>query len=71
MPFESLLGSDRVEFKRNLSSIEVEQLVLNPKLRVLQCSTVIEPHTWDLLNESLFTRRPDIELRIYGFYSTV
>jgi len=39
MPFESLVGSDRVEFKRNLSSIEAEQLVLSPKLRVLQCST--------------------------------
>jgi len=27
--------------------------------------------TWDLINEELLTRRPEVQFRVYGFYSLV
>src|SRR6266853_4003161 len=68
---EKRVGSTRVEFARNLTCGEVEQLVSDPDIQVLQCSSPVEPDTWDLLNRNLFTIRPEIELRVYGFYSLV
>src|SRR5579862_2338964 len=60
--------SNRVEFTDNLTGGEVEQLVSDSEIRVLQCSSPVETDTWDLLNLNLFTRRPEIELRVYGQY---
>ena len=39
--------------------------------RCLQCSEPVEIDTWDLLNEQFFPLRPDVELRVFGFYSLV
>jgi len=66
---EKRVDRTRIEFARNLTSGEVEQLVSDPDIRVLQCSSPVETDTWDLLNRNLFTRRPEIKLRVYGFYS--
>jgi len=63
---EKRVDRTRVEFVRNLTYREVEQLI-----RVLQCSSPVEAETWDLLNRNLFAHRPEIELRVYGFYSLV
>ncbi len=65
------LFQDRVEFNDFLNAEEVETLVDNKNLKVLQCSTPVQPLTWDRLNEQFFTRRPDVELRLYGYYSQV
>ena len=65
------LPPDRVEFSKSLSEREIDGLVRDPAIRVLQCSSPVETETWDLLNQSLFTRRPEIQLRVYGFFSSV
>ncbi len=65
------LDRDRVDFSTHLTEKEVEQLVSDPDIRTLQCSSPVEPGTWDLLNRKLFSQRPEIELRVYGFYSAV
>lgn len=64
-------ASSRHEFKDPLTPQTVELLVSRPELRVLQCSTPVSGATWDLLNSSFFTRRPDVQLRVYGFYGLV
>lgn len=69
--FGKRVDAHRLEFERSLTTAEVEQLASDAEIRVLQCATPVEPQTWNLLNESLFARRPDIELRVYGFYSSV
>lgn len=61
----------RVTFSRNLTEKEVEQLVSDPNIRTLQCFSPVEADTWDLLNQKLFSKRPEIQLRVYGFYSAV
>jgi hypothetical protein len=60
-----------VDFSSDLAEKEVEQLVSDPDIRTLQCSASVGLDTWDLLNRNLFARRPEIELRVYGFYSMV
>ena len=65
------LDRDRVDFSSHITEKEVEQLVSDPDIRTLQCSSPVEPDTWDLLNRKLFSQRPEIELRVYGFYSAV
>jgi hypothetical protein len=69
--FGKRVDPHRLEFERNLTPAEVEKLASDAEIRVLQCASPVEPHTWDLLNEGLFVRRPEIDLRVYGFYSTV
>ncbi len=60
-----------VKFEQNLTRAEIEELALDAPLKVIQCSSPVDPDTWELLNEILFVRRPDIQLRLYGFYSSV
>jgi hypothetical protein len=36
----------------------------------LQCSVPVEDSAWILLNERFFAVRPEVELRVYGYYST-
>ncbi len=61
----------RVEFRGQLTPNEIGEVVSNPRVRVLQSSSPTEPGTWDLLNDTLCLQRPDIELRVYGFDSSV
>jgi hypothetical protein len=65
------LDRHRVDFAGTLMQNEIEQLISDPDLQTLQCAEHVEPDTWDLLNRSLFIQRPEIELRVYGFYSAV
>jgi hypothetical protein len=65
------LERQRVEFSISLTEKEVDQLVADSHLRTLQCSSPVGLDTWDLLNRKLFALRPEIELRVYGFYSMV
>jgi hypothetical protein len=45
-------------------------LASNPSIRILQTARPVSLPTWELLNQNLFALRPDIELRVYGFYSS-
>ena len=59
----------RIDFVSDLSPEEVASIVADPGVEVLQTSEPVENSTWDLLNSELFLARPDIELRVYGFYN--
>jgi hypothetical protein len=64
------LGKHRVEFLDRLTQKEVHDLATNPNLRILQTARPVSSETWELLNQNLFALRPDVELRVYGFYSS-
>lgn len=59
---------DRVDFKECLTRSEVDFLVNDQELRFLQCSEPVDAPTWDLLNDRFFPQRPEVTLRVYGFY---
>jgi hypothetical protein len=74
MPLETwskALFIDRVDFKESLTQAEVQALIADKDLKVLQCLSPVNSHTWKLLNDEFFTRRPEVELRVYGFLSLV
>ncbi len=63
------ISENRVSFEDALSEEEIQQLMADKDLKTLQCSSPVEPQTWDLLNNQFFPIRPEVELRVYGFYS--
>jgi hypothetical protein len=62
------LDTQRFEFGDELTRGEVEQLASDLAVKVVQSEVWrrVKPSTWDLLNEILLARRPDVELRLYG-----
>ncbi len=73
MPVEKwskALFNDRVDIQTSITREEILALVDDKELKVLQCSNPLTSRSWKLLNEEFFTRRPEVELRVYGFYSS-
>ena len=66
---EKQLTPDRLNFEGSLSRSEIERLLKDDDLRVVQTSGPIDDKTLRRLNDSLFAERPDLEFRVYGFYS--
>jgi hypothetical protein len=71
MPLQKRFDPYIQNFEGSLTRTEIEHLVLDPAIERVQCDSPVELKTWDLLNEILFLRRPEIHLRLYGFYSSV
>jgi hypothetical protein len=46
-------------------------LVDDESIRVLQTCEPVRPKTWIELNSKFFSARPDVQLRVFGFYSIV
>lgn len=63
------VDDSRVEFSAGLETRDLEQLVNDRKVRVIQTSSPVPIPIWDALNEGFFSRRPDVELRVYGHYT--
>jgi len=63
--------SGRVEIVDSLSLQEVDELVSNRNIKYLQFSGPLNSDTYDLLNSSFFSVRPDVQLRCYGFSNQV
>ncbi len=68
---EKRTSKSRLSIEAALSKKEIQQLIADKGLRTLQCSTPVQPQTWDLLNNQFFPVRSEVELRVYGFYSLV
>jgi len=66
-----MFSKERVNFEEPLTLREIELLERDPYLQVLQTYSPVESKTWQLLNENLFARRHDVELRVYGVYSSI
>lgn len=72
MPFSQFqVLKEIVPFVDSLTPVEIKMLERDPYLQVLQTSGPVEPETWRLLNQNLFAKRPEIKLRVYGYYPAV
>ena len=60
----------RAEFDDSASADDFRELAKQPRVRVLQCSAPVCDAVWSLVNEHFFAARPDVELRVYGHYSS-
>lgn len=64
-----MADSTRAEFDDSVTEHDLHHLAELPKVKTLQCSAPVKDSVWSLLNESFFSRRSDVELRVYGHYS--
>jgi len=60
----------RAEFDGAVSESDLQQLAGLSTVKTLQCSSPVKDPVWSLLNDRFFSVRPDVELRVYGHYST-
>lgn len=63
------LSADRCNFQGSVSLDEINDVINDRRIQVFQTSSPSDDATWKRLDEKLFAKRPDIELRVYGFYS--
>ena len=70
MPIKETGSSNRFEFSGNVTKKEIIELTKNPKIEVLQTSEPCNDKTYKLLNDYFFSIRKDVQLRLYGFYSS-
>lgn len=61
----------RVDLHGLVTPVDIADLVNDPTVQVVQTDKPLEPSAWRLLNSELFSARPDITLRVYGFYQEV
>jgi len=64
-----MADSTRAEFNDAVTEPELRQLAGSPTIKTLQCSAPVTDSVWSLLDRAFFSRRPDVELRVYGHYS--
>jgi len=57
------------EIYQGVTKNDLEQLTKNPKTSSIQFSTPLDKKVVDNLEEVVFSKRPDILLRVYGHYS--
>ena len=65
-----LVDATRAEFGDGISEDDLRQLAGRFTIKTLQCSAPVRDSVWSLLNNSFFRFRSDVELRVYGHYST-
>ena len=65
-----MADATRAEFDGSAAERDFRELVKQPHLKVLQCSAPVPTASWALVNEVFCAARPDVELRVYGHYST-
>ncbi|WP_445749338.1 hypothetical protein [Polaribacter sp.] len=56
------------QIAKGISKNDLERLASNPKTKSIQFVSPIENKEIDLLEKIVFSKRPDITLRIYGHY---
>jgi hypothetical protein len=64
-----MADSTRAEFDDSVTEHDLAHLAELSTVRTLQCSAPVKDSVWSLLNDSFFSRRSDVELRVYGHYS--
>jgi hypothetical protein len=58
----------RASFDAAVTEHDLRQLAALPAVRTLQTAAPVPGAVWSLLNDVFFAARPDVELRVYGYY---
>lgn len=69
MPF-SYVDRTRVGLSEPVSSHDIATIRGDPDVRVVQFVEPAEPRTWSRLNAELLDVRPDVQVRVFGFYAS-
>ena len=63
-----MADSTRAEFDDSVTEHDLAHLAELPRVKTLQCSAPVKDSVWSLLHDSFFSRRSDVELRVYGHH---
>lgn len=63
------LTRDRYNFEDKISKSELQTITGNPEIKYLQTSSATKAKTFELINEYVVKKRPDIQIRLYGYYT--
>jgi len=66
-----IAGTARAQFDDSVTETDLRELAKDPRIKVLQCSMPVRNAKWLLINECFFATRPDVLLRVYGYYSLI
>lgn len=66
-----LFGPERIGIDHSVTTSEVRRLAADPELRVIQTVAPLSESTWRMIDDELFTTRPDVQLRLFGHYNAV
>jgi hypothetical protein len=66
-----MLDPGRAEFDGTATERDFGEIASQPRLKSLQCASPVPDKTWNAINDVFCTARPDVEVRVYGHYSTV
>lgn len=59
----------RQDFGPTIGPDVIKKLAADPTLRVLQTAEPVDQSIWETLNDFFIPQRPDVQIRVYGFYS--
>src|SRR5258708_304492 len=62
-------ASGRYEITKDISTVDLESLIRNPNTSTIQFDNPISSKDIARLEDLVFSKRPDISLRIYGHHS--
>ena len=65
-----MIDGARAQFTDEINEHRLVELTKVPNLRVMQHSMPVTADTYRLLNDVVFSVRPDVQLRVYAHYST-
>lgn len=61
-------AKSRWNFRDPLRNREIDRIAAESEAKVLQTSQPVRARTWRRIDERLLSVRPDIEIRVFGFY---
>ena len=62
------LEPSRVVFDGAATATQFRAIAKDRRVKVLQCSEPVPDSVWRLINEHVLSSRPDVHVRVYGFY---
>ena len=62
------LRYDRYTIREPITENELEDIVCDSSIKVLQTSQELKEESWKLINEVILSKRPEMEIRLFGFY---
>lgn len=71
MSIKGAISRGRLEIKGDISAACIDSIIGYSWVKYVQVSSPILPEGWKRINDLLITKRPDIQIRIYGHYSEV
>jgi hypothetical protein len=64
------LSPDRMNFDDSIAKSDIVKLIENTELKYLQTDVAKKRKTFELLDDKFFSKRPDVQLRMYGYYGS-